>query len=107
MSWLDTVTALLSNPATSAAGTAILNHTLSNQTMVAQVMNQIQLMQANPANAATIASNIGNITGVPAQVLPLINNLAALAVGQDPASRAAFATQVAQIQSILLQSHWF
>jgi len=51
MSWIDTVTSLLANPTTAAAGTSMLNAMGSKTTTNSLIMNQLSLLEQNPSSA--------------------------------------------------------
>jgi hypothetical protein len=106
MSWIDTVTSLLANPTTAAAGTSMLNAMGSKTTTNSLIMNQLSLLEQNPSSAVTIVSAIGGISGVPPAIMPLVNNLPNLANDPSTAGKAALLSAVAQIESLLPQSRW-
>ena len=84
----------------------MINSMTNKTTTNSLVMNQLSLLQQNPQSAVTIVSAIGGISGVPTNIMPLVNNLPNLANDPSPAGKAALTSAIAQIESLLPTSRW-
>jgi len=93
--------ALAANPSVLAPLAAHLNSSSSIQLSVTDLLTQAQL---NPALAPQIAAQITGMTGVPAGVLPYVEEMAVLApaVATDASAKVQFAAAVAQAKAVLV-----
>lgn len=96
------ITGLLSNPATVAQGTSMLNSLSSQATVNAQISNLLVQLQQNPTEAGTIAATIASMPNVPANISGMVDELPAVA-----GDKVQLAVMIAQIQAALPHSSLF